>query len=251
MLVRFLTADLEVERTDKNVRLTPESTTTQTPAKGGAVPQCSMHTPRTGWYTAHMPTDPGIQSQATAILNRMTLGDHSDSAVLSEFLYDELKSLARQMMNDERADHTLQPTALVHEVFLRLIRTDEIQINSKDHFMMLAAQVMRRVLIDHARAAQSQRRGGEHRRVSMTIADPESKEPISPETLLAIDDALDKLRTLDERKAKLVELRFFAGLDEEHAARILGISRSTASNDWRFARVWLLRELGAAPEDGS
>tara|TARA_A100001391_G_scaffold167231_1_gene127534 strand:- start:1026 stop:1283 length:258 start_codon:yes stop_codon:yes gene_type:complete len=85
----------------------------------------------------------------------------------------------------------------------------------------------------------------------MTIADPESKEPISPETLLAIDDALDKLRTLDERKAKLVELRFFAGLDEEHAARILGISRSTASKDWRFARVWLLRELGSAPEDGS
>lgn len=198
-----------------------------------------------------MPTNPGIQSKATAILNRMTLGDDADSAILAELLYDELKALARQMMNSERADHTLQPTALVHEVFLRLIHTDEVQVNSKDHFMMLAAQVMRRVLIDHARATKRQKRGGNLDRIPLTIADPESNEPISPDTLLSIDEALNKLRELDERKAKLVELRFFAGLDEEQAARILGIARSTASSDWRFARAWLLRQLAAAPEDES
>ena len=153
------------------------------------------------------------------------------------------------MMNSERADHTLQPTALVHEVFLRLINTDEVHVNSKDHFMMLAAQVMRRVLIDHARATKRQKRGGDHDRIPITIADPESNEPISPETLLAIDEALNKLRELDERKAKLVELRFFAGLDEEQAAQILGIARSTASSDWRFARAWLLRQLASSQED--
>ena len=195
-----------------------------------------------------MPTNPGIQSKATAILNRMTMGDDADSAILSELLYDELKSLARQMMNDERADHTLQPTALVHEVFLRLINAQEVNVNSKDHFMMLAAQVMRRVLIDHARATKRQKRGGDRDRVPLTIADPESKEPISPETLISIDDALEKLRELDERKARLVELRFFAGLDEEQAARILGIARSTASSDWRFARAWLLRQLSATED---
>ena len=214
-------------------------------------PHFEGHTTHPLSYNTPMPTDPGIQSKATAILNKMTLGDDADSAILAELLYDELKSLARQMMNTERADHTLQPTALVHEVFLRLINTDEIHVSSKDHFMMLAAQVMRRVLIDHARATKRQKRGGDHDRIPLTIADPESKEPISPETLLAIDDALNKLRDLDKRKAKLVELRFFAGLDEEQAARILGIARSTASSDWRFARAWLLRQLDAAPEDNT
>jgi RNA polymerase sigma-70 factor (ECF subfamily) len=202
-------------------------------------------------YNATMPTNPGIQRQATAILTRITTGDDADSAILSELLYDELKSLARQLMNSERADHTLEPTALVHEVFLRLINTEEVNVNSKDHFMMLAAQVMRRVLIDHARASKRNKRGGDHNRVPLTIADPESNEPISPETLLSIDDALCKLRELDERKASLVELRFFAGLDEEHAARILGIARSTASSDWRFARAWLLRQLDTNAEDAT
>ena len=197
-----------------------------------------------------MPTNPGIQRKATAILTQMTMGDDADSAILSELLYDELKLLARQMMHAERADHTLQPTALVHEVFLRLINTDEVDVNSKDHFMMLAAQVMRRVLIDHARASKRLKRGGERNKVPLTIADPESKEPITPEMLLSIDEALNNLHELDERKAQLVELRFFAGLDEEQAARVLGIARSTASSDWRFARAWLLRQL-SEPENAS
>ncbi len=191
-----------------------------------------------------MPTNPAIQSKATAMLTRITLGDQEDTGHLSELLYDELKMLAREMMRSERANHTLQPTALVHEVFLRLINTDEVDINSKDHFMMLAAQVMRRVLIDHARSVNRQKRGGERKRVPLTIADPAFEAPLSGEHLLIIDEALVRLRALDERKARLVELRFFGGLDEETAARILGVSRSTASSDWRFARAWLLKQLG-------
>lgn len=190
-----------------------------------------------------MPTNPAIQSRATKMLTRVTLGDQGDASAFSELLYGELKLLAREMMRSEQANHTLQPTALVHEVFLRLINTDEVDVNSKDHFMMLAAQVMRRVLIDHARGVNRQKRGGERQRVPLSVANPAFEEPINVEQLIMIDEALERLRGLDERKARLVELRFFGGLDEESAARILGISRSTASSDWRFARAWLLKQI--------
>lgn len=191
-----------------------------------------------------MPTNPAIQSRATAMLTRTASGADDDTAALSELLYDELKALARQMMSGERDDHTLQPTALVHEVFLRLINADEINVNSQDHFKMLAAQVMRRVLIDHARASKRLKRGGDNARLPLTMADPESEQPMPPERLLMLDEAIEKLRALDERKARLVELRFFGGLDEDTAARLLGVARSTVSSDWRFARAWLLRQLG-------
>jgi len=184
-----------------------------------------------------------VKQRATAMLTRLSRGDEADSGALSALLYDELRQLAQGMMLSERPNHTLQPTALVHEVFLRLINAQDLEINSKDHFFLLAAQVMRRVLIDHARGANRIKRGRDHSHIPITIADPESDQPIDPSDLLAIDEAIERLRALDERKAKLVELRFFAGLDEENAARILGISRSTASSDWRFARAWLLREL--------
>ena len=190
-----------------------------------------------------MPTNPGIQRQATELLTRITMSEHEDTSALSEILYHELKALAQQMMHSERANHTLQPTALVHEVFLRLINADDLDINSKDHFLMLAAQVMRRVLIDHARKVGRLKRGGGKNMVPLTIANPESDEPISAEDLLAIDEAIERLRELDERKAKVVELRFFGGLDEADAARVLGIARSTAASDWRFARAWLLKQL--------
>lgn len=158
-------------------------------------------------------------------------------------MYEEMRGLARQMMASERQNHTLQPTALVHEAFLRLINTSGLDVNSEDHFFMLAARVMRRVLIDHARGRNRLKRSGGREQVPLTVASPEFATPINPSDLLAIDDALEKLRALDERKAKVVELRFFGGLDEEISARILGISRSTASSDWRFARAWLLNEL--------
>lgn len=193
-----------------------------------------------------MPTNPAIQSRATKMLTRVTLGDQGDAGEFTELLYGELKLLARDMMRSERANHTLQPTALVHEVFLRLINSDEVDVNSRDHFMMLAAQVMRRVLIDHARGVKRKKRGGELQRVPLSVADPAFDEPINAEQLIIIDESIERLRSLDERKARLVELRFFGGLDEEAAARILGVSRSTASSDWRFARAWLLKQIGDA-----
>lgn len=190
-----------------------------------------------------MPQKREVKQRATAMLTRISNGDDAESGALSALLYDELRELAQGMMNHERPNHTLQPTALVHEVFLRLINAQDLEINSQDHFFMLAAQVMRRVLIDHARGANRIKRGGDQHHIPLTIADPESDQPIDPSELLAIDEAIERLRALDERKAKVVELRFFAGLDEQAVARVLGIARSTASSDWRFARAWLLREL--------
>lgn len=182
---------------------------------------------------------------ATRLLTGMTDLDQSDPVELSAILYDEMRQLAQMMMHSERKNHTLEPTALVHEAFIRLINAEELDIRSQDHFFLLASQVMRRILIDHARSKNRLKRGGDWQVVSMSIAEPESKSAIDPDELLAIDEALDRLRELDERKAKIVELRFFGGLDEETAARILGISRSTASSDWRFARAWLMDQLSS------
>lgn len=190
-----------------------------------------------------MHTDSDIQIQATQLLTNLSRNGLEDPGELSAMMYDELRLLAKQMMGDERQNHTLQPTELVHEAFLRLINSTGLDINSQDHFFLLASRVMRRVLIDHARGHNRLKRGGQHQQVSLTIADPESDAPIDSADLLAIDEAITRLRALDERKAKIVELRFFGGLDEEMAARILEISRSTAASDWRFARAWLLNEL--------
>lgn len=194
-----------------------------------------------------MEIDPTIQTQATRMLTRWTNDTSHDPAELSALLYDEMRSLARLMMNNERNNHTLEPTALVNEAFVRLINAQELDIQSRDHFFMLASRVMRNILVDHARSASRLKRGGDRQRISITIADPSTDSPIDPADLLAIDEALDQLRSLDERKAQIIELRFFGGLDEETSARILGISRSTASSDWRFARAWLLSKLSDQP----
>lgn len=175
-----------------------------------------------------------------------SIAEGVDPTELSTLMYEEMRQLARMMMNAERNNHTLQPTALVHEAFLRLINTEGLDVRSQDHFFMLASRVMRRILIDHARTKNRLKRGGDWRVISMSIAEPEAQTPFDPSELLAIDEALIRLRNLDERKAKIVELRFFGGLDEETAARILGIARSTASSDWRFARAWLMDQLKAS-----
>jgi len=190
-----------------------------------------------------MHTDFTTQRLATRLLTRLSAGDLSDPAEFSAILYDEMRQLAQQLMKSERRDHTLEPTALVHEAFIRLINADGLDINSEDHFFSLASQVMRRILIDHARSANSLKRGGDQQVLKLTISGIESPAPIDHAELLALDEALDRLRDHDQRKAKVVELRFFGGLDEETTARILGIARSTASSDWRFARAWLMNQL--------
>lgn len=191
-----------------------------------------------------MDPTPDQRARATRMLTGITVGADGDPAAFASLLYDEMRQLARQMMASERANHTLQPTALVHEAYLRLINSDGLAVESQDHFFLIASRVMRNILIDHARGVNRIKRGGDRDRVPMTIANPASDRPIDPGELLALDEAVEQLRALDERKAKVVELRFFGGLDEEMCARILGIARSTASSDWRFARAWLMEKLG-------
>ena len=156
-------------------------------------------------------------------------------------VYDQLRALAEGYLRRERADHTLQPTALVHEAFLRLAEQDPRKWNDGEHFMALAAQVMRRVLVDHARRHRSAKRGGDHRRVTLSDVGTDSSEI----DLLALDDALSELATLNPRQARVVELRFFAGLSLDEVARYVGVARSTIGADWQMARAWLNNKLSA------
>src|SRR5262249_13629321 len=142
--------------------------------------------------------------------------------------------------------HTLQPTALVHEAYLRLLDQTRIEVKNRAHFYTLASRLMRRILVDHARARGRDKRGGDRQRISLdSDVAPTADSAID---LLAIDEALERLAALSPRKARLVEMRFFAGLSEQEAADALGVSRTIAARDWSFARTWLSRELrGASP----
>ncbi len=191
-----------------------------------------------------------LQQTATRLLTRLAQGHRDDIDALSDLMYDELHGIARSLMASERAGHTLQATALVNEAYLRLIGSEDLAVSHHDHFVALASTVMRRILIDHARSVGRYKRGGGRERVSLTVADPHAPIPLDPDDLLAIDEALTDLASLDARKARVVELRFFGGLDEEVVARVLGIARSTASSDWRFARAWLLNRMNGNANRG-
>ena len=158
-------------------------------------------------------------------------------------LYDELRALAASFFAGNAANQTLQPTALVHEAYLRLVAVGDQSWTDRAHFMGVAAKAMRRLLVDHARARQTQKRGGDHLRVTLDA----SALAVSGTDILdslALEDALQKLGALDERKARVVELRFFCGLESKEVAHVLGVSRATVADDWSFARAWLAVELG-------
>jgi len=159
-------------------------------------------------------------------------------------VYDELKRLAGHMMARERRDHTLQTTGLVHEAYLRLVDQSRVDWRGATHFRAVAAQAMRRILVDHARARKSEKRGGAWQRVTLahTIA-PRGESGLDAADLIALNAALERLETLDPRQARVVELRFFGGLSVEETADELGVSRRTVEGDWTHARVWLRREL--------
>jgi len=164
-------------------------------------------------------------------------------------VYDELRKLARAFMAGERRDHTLQPTALVHEAYLRLVDQSGASWQGRAHFFAVAARVMRNVLVDHARAHGREKRGGGWRRV--TLADgvaPWTAGGLDREQLLALDQALEKLARLDEREARIVEMRFFSGLTVAEIAEVLSLSKRTVEADWTHARAWLLRELSGGGE---
>jgi RNA polymerase sigma-70 factor, ECF subfamily len=176
----------------------------------------------------------------SGLLDRAVQGDGTLNPALFAALHAELHTLARSAMRSERKDHTLQPTALVNEAFLRLVKTP-VSWESRTQFFSASARVMRRILIEHARANHAEKRHGDRRKVE--FQEPMALVESDPELLLSIDAALAKLAEIDPRAAHVVELRFFAGMSVEEAAKTLALSEKTVKRDWEFARVWLEREL--------
>lgn len=171
------------------------------------------------------------------------LPDGRLSTELLPRIYEELRAQAGAFLNGQRPGHTLQPTALVHEAYLRLIGNQDIKWEGRSHFVALAAKAMRHVLADHARARRAAKRGGEWGRVSLSGIGTDGREMTFD--ALDIHEALEKLAELNERQARIVELRFFGGLTEEEAAKVLGVSERTVRGEWRLCRAWLRQQLGS------
>ncbi len=177
----------------------------------------------------------------TRFLDAIQQGDPSAADQLLPLVYEELRKLAAQRMKAESPDHTLQPTALVHEAYLRLVGNADSHWQSRGHFFAAAAVAMRRILIDHARAKRADKRSGDRQRVPLQAI--ESMSIAAPDDLLLLDETLLALATHDPLSAKLVELRYFAGLSVEQAAEVLGISTATAFRHWSFARAWVHSQI--------
>jgi RNA polymerase sigma factor (TIGR02999 family) len=190
-------------------------------------------------------------NEVTRILSAIEQGDPRAAGELLPLVYGELRRLAKQRLAREKPGQTLQATALVHEAYLRLVGDAGSRgWDSRGHFFAAAAEAMRRILVDNARRKRAEKRGGQLERHA--VDDIDIAAPAPSEDLLALDEALARLEAKDPVKAQLVKLRFFAELSEEEAAQALGISRTTAHRHWRYARVWLLNELGGdedEPED--
>jgi RNA polymerase sigma factor (TIGR02999 family) len=189
-------------------------------------------------------------SDVTRILSAAAAGDPHAAGQLLPLVYDELRKLATRRMADEPSGQTLQATALVHEAYLRLVDVGDAQQqqhwNGRGHFFAAAAEAMRRILVENARRKHRLKAGGGRRRVDLDDVDPAAiAGPAGVDVL-----ALGKLERDDRRKAELVKLRYFAGLTNDQAAAVLGISGATAENDWAYARAWLRLQLGGPPDDG-
>lgn len=183
----------------------------------------------------------GGSEQVTALLRAWSGGNSGAAEKLIPLVYDELRLLAQRHLRRERGDHTLRPTALVHEAFLKMVDQREGALRNRNQFFALAAQAMRRVLVDHARAHVAAKRAGGWERV--TLAEDAAAEPPRELDVIALDRALEELRAIDPEKMRLVELRFFGGLSVDEAAEVLGMSAATAARQWRLVRAWLFRRL--------
>ena len=182
-------------------------------------------------------------TDVTLLLNEISSGNQNAAAELVVLLYDELHAMAARYLQHERRNHTLQATALVHEAYLRLVDQRSVQWKNRSHFFGVAAQLMRRILVDYARSHQAIKRGGSVPKISLDDAIVFSKE--QPENLVALDQLLTRLSAVDSQQGQIVELRFFAGLSVEETAEIMDISPATVKRDWAMAKVWLARELKA------
>jgi len=177
------------------------------------------------------------------LLKRWNGGDGTARDQLMSQVYDELRVLARRALARESQEITLQPTALVHELYMRLMGESQGNINDRGHFFAIAATVMRHILVDHARARQAQRRGGGAQKVELHDYSAVTEPDLD---ILAVDQALKRLEALDERKARVVEMKFFAGLTEHEIAGVLGVGRATVERDWAFAKSWLQIQMESA-----
>jgi len=193
-----------------------------------------------------MDEDPG---EVTILLTKLKQGNQEAATELLALVYPELRRLASAYMRGERGSHTLQPTALVHEAYLRLVQTGEVDWRNRAHFIAFAANLMRRILVDYARARNAEKRGGPRQRVELreelaAATDVEATE------LLDLDAALDRLEQMDQRISRVVELRYFGGLTADETAEVLGVSTKTVKRDWSIARSWLKRELRQGGQNG-
>jgi RNA polymerase sigma factor (TIGR02999 family) len=201
-----------------------------------------------------MPSTPGDErpspdrEHVTRVLRSAAGGGVEAGPELLQLAYEELRRLAAAYLDRERPDHTLQPTALVHEAYLRLVDQTRAELRDQEHFLAVAAQAMRRVLVDHARRKRAAKRGGQWGRVEL---DSRLLRPGDGLDVLALDAALERLRELAPRQAQVVELRFFGGLEMTAVARVLGTSLSTVEREWRVARAHLYGALEESSEDGA
>ena len=180
-------------------------------------------------------------SNVTSLLVQLTDGDRDVLNELLPLVYDELRKLAAKYLRREREGHTLQPTALVHEAYLRLIDQTQVRWQNRAHFFGVAAQMMCRILVDHARTHNAEKRGGEFQLLSLDENIDVSATPAAD--LVALDDALNRLAAIDEQKSRIVELRFFGGLSVEETAEVLGVSAPTIKRQWRMAKAWLYGQV--------
>ncbi len=181
-------------------------------------------------------------NEITQMLIEMTDGNEEVVNEILPLIYDELRRLAGNYLRKERGNHTLQPTALVHEAYMKLIDQKAVKWQNRSHFFGIAAQIMRRILVDHARKHKAEKRGGEGDNISLEEEFVVS-EKSRPAELLALDEALEKLAVMDEIKAKIVELRYFGGLNVRETAEVLDVSEITVKRHWRAAKAWLYGQI--------
>lgn len=177
------------------------------------------------------------------LLEEIASGKHEAAETLMPLVYDRLRYLAQKLLGHESPGHTLQPTALVNEAFIRMVGQKQVDWQGKTHFFAIGAKMMRRILVDHARRKLSKKRGGGMHRIE--LADDLCVSNRNNEDILAIEQALEKLSKLDPRQAQIVELRFYGGLTVEEVAEVLGVSKRTVESDWTMLRAWLRRELSS------
>lgn len=183
------------------------------------------------------------KSEVTQMLQMVSEGKERAADRLLPLVYNELRGIAGTYMRRERSDHTLQPTSLVHEAYVKLVDQDQIDWKGKTHFLAVSANAMRRILVDHARTKMRKKRGGDKKKVGIEVAEWSVLDPQDEDHVLAVDEALEMLETLDERQARIVEMRFFTGMTVKEVAEAMGVSKRTIEAEWTMIKAWLKKEI--------